>query len=403
MMIRSLLFTLLGALCSINNLFNAPQQTAMICVLAYCILLVRHANAFRWTADSPGKMSTIFEQLEYWWDCAIGDYVNWRRPKVHLPSHWGQLYLILGAPVQHSTMHFIEAMQRMLKAAWRFTSKRADVGLQVMQRISVLRWIHSRLRPSTGTEVDAVGALHDDKVTQAYLTGTLIPKAGVNTTFSEPENGLQQSWNGSLSKALRDLNHPDIPLGHAWHADRAYPRRAGTFVRSGIAAVSVAALPVGCSENCMGNPVNAIFSVFEGAAAAPGAVAPVRESSMLRFIVDFWISYNITGLTAVDQNPPPDRLSARQLNKDDEDVTVIDLAVGRWLVVQPTITASGDSHRESAASYVFQRVKPSAKTVIMDVAELCQPLWAIPYLATLTMQGYSLTRTRASGVQASGL
>ena len=84
-------------------------------------------------------------------------------------------------------------------------------------------------------------------------------------------------------------------------------------------------------------------------------------------------------------------------------MTVIDLAVGRWLVVQPTITASGDSDRESSASYVFQLVKPSAKTLIMDVAELCQPLWAIPYLATLTMQGYSLTRTRASGVQASGL
>lgn len=385
MMIRSLLFTLLGALCSVSGLFEESRQTAMICVLAYTILLVRQANAFRWTAATPGKVSAIFERLEASWGPAISKYVNWLRPKVHLPSHWGQLYLIMGAPGHHSTMHHVEAMQRILKNAWRFTSRRVDAGRQVLQRIGVLRWIHSRLRPSMGNDVDTIGALCDDRVTQAYLTGSLKSQPGVNAAFTEPDEPDQRAWNASLRVALRDLAHPAVPPGHVWHPGRAYPRRGGTFVRTGVTAVSVATLPAGCCENATGSPNSAIFSLFEedeGAASPVGAdMAPVRESETERFIVDFWISYDVTGLSAENPNNPPARqLSEKELNADHDDVKVIDIAVGRMLVEQPSITMTGNAVREEAASYVFQRMKPTAKLAILEVSQLCRPLWAIPFL-----------------------
>jgi hypothetical protein len=44
--------------------------------------------------------------------------------------------------------------------------------------------------------------------------------------------------------------------------------------------------------------------------------------------------------------------------------------------VEPAATSAP---RECAAA-VFQRVKPFAKRVIVDVAQLCQPLWAFPWL-----------------------
>lgn len=236
----------------------------MLCVLVYTILLVRQANAYRWTAESPSRVSFIFERLKHWWDASIEKYVHFRRPKVHLASHWGQLYECLGPPVHHSTMHFIEAMQRILKAAWRFTSKRGDVGRQVLQRIAVLRWIHSRLRPSTGADVDVVGALTADRETQAYLTGISKPVSGVNTVFAFPASISERAWNTSLVNGLRGLEHPNIPKGHIWQLDRAYPRRAGMFVREGVTAASVAVLPLGCVENAF-SPSDAIFSVFEEA------------------------------------------------------------------------------------------------------------------------------------------
>jgi hypothetical protein len=66
----------------------------------------------------------------------------------------------------------------------------------------------------------------------------------------------------------------------------------------------------------------------------------------MRFLVDYWVSYNATGLTAADANASSARrLTQRELNRcetsDGSPLTVIDLAVGRWLVVQPTVTASG--------------------------------------------------------------
>ena len=401
-MIRSLLFTLLGALCSVPDLFNNPLQTALISLLAYSIVLVRHANAICWTADTPGKVSAVYAVLEAWWE-DIEKYVHWKRPKAHLPSHWGQLYERLGAPVHYSTMHFIEAMQRLLKSSWKHTSRRMDAAAQVMQRICVIRWIHNTLRPSTGDTVDPVAALQADRPTQAYLTGTLRAIPGINTLYSEP--GVDQlAWNSSLNLALRTLAHPSIPAAHNVHADRMYPRRAGTFVREGLVAASIAAIPAGCEESKRG-PLNAIFSGYDPVAnpgPAPGGVAAgaaaaaapdasddaVCESDKRYFFVDFWISYDVTGLSAATPNAPPPgrRLRPSDLNASPEEggLMVIDLAVGRWLTVQKSL-AGGDADRETAASYVFRRValKASTRRSMVDLGELCQPLWAMPVLGSV--------------------
>jgi hypothetical protein len=159
-------------------------------------------------------------------------------------------------------------------------------------------------------------------------------------------------------------------------------------------------LPLDCNENPTGAPILAIFSAFDPAVAAqPGGVvaAPIaepeiaRESSSLRFIVDFWFSYDATasGLTPEAPNAMPKRrLKVSELNQspasdsdsDQPPLKVIDLAAGRWVVVQPSITASGDATREGVAAYVFQRVKALAKREILDIGELCQPLWVLPFL-----------------------
>ena len=137
----------------------------------------------------------------------------------------------LGAPVHYSTMHFIEAMQRILKAAWKRTSRRLDASAQVMRRISVLRWIHSRLRPSLDIGLGAVAALLPDKPTQAHLTGVLSVRPGVNSPYMQPNDDVATAWNVALDKALQDLRHSLIPEQHIIQSSRVYPRRAGTFVR----------------------------------------------------------------------------------------------------------------------------------------------------------------------------
>ena len=65
---------------------------------------------------------------------------------------------------------------------------------------------------------------------------------------------------------------------------------------------------------------------------------------------------------------------------------MIDIAVGRDLELQPSITASGNADRERVAAYVFQRVaaKASAKRKVLEVSQLCQPLWAIPFLLNVS-------------------
>ena len=59
----------------------------------------------------------------------------------------------------------------------------------------------------------------------------------------------------------------------------------------------------------------------------------------------------------------------------------VDLAFGRRLEVQQAAAApSGpeDAFRREFAREVFQRVKPAAASCVVDVAQLCQPLWACP-------------------------
>ena len=66
---------------------------------------------------------------------------------------------------------------------------------------------------------------------------------------------------------------------------------------------------------------------------------------------------------------------------------MIDLAVGRWLSKQSTV-ANGNADRENAAKHAaFERVKPApgSKCVIVDLADLCQPLWAMPVLGPVAI------------------
>jgi len=93
------------------------------------------------------------------------------------------------------------------------------------------------------------------------------------------------------------------------------------------------------------------------------------------------MSYDIRGLSDPTPNAPApeDALSTVQVN----DIKfAIDLAVGRRLEVMPTVAAgpAATSAMRECAAAILQRVKPSQKHVIVDVAQLCQPLWAFPWL-----------------------
>ena len=62
----------------------------------------------------------------------------------------------------------------------------------------------------------------------------------------------------------------------------------------------------------------------------------------------------------------------------------VDLALGRYLAVQATVTTAGAaSVREEWAKKVFQRVKPKAALVALDMGFLCQPLFAFPVLGNV--------------------
>ena len=104
-----------------------------------------------------------------------------------------------------------------------------------------------------------------------------------------------------------------------------------------------------------------------------GAPAEVVESTSELFLVDYWISYNTTGLTDMNPNAPPSVLTQAELNKKGD--SVIDLAVGHWLTSPPT----GDPNREVTKD-VFKRVSvgAGAQLTMLDLGELCQPLWAFP-------------------------
>ena len=80
--------------------------------------------------------------------------------------------------------------------------------------------------------------------------------------------------------------------------------------------------------------------------------------------------------TRTNPNAQPSVLTQAELNKKAD--TVIDLAVGYWLTINPNVS-TGDANRE-VARYVLKRVSvgAAARLAILDLGELCQPLWAFP-------------------------
>jgi len=278
-------------------------------------------------------------------------------------------------------MHFIEALQRILKAAWRRTNG-VEPSLQVMERIDLGRYVCGVLLPSIGMESDRIAALEEDRPTEAYLLGSLDPIPGVNTLYDDVAlSNERAAWNRSLVLALKQYIAewaPDcLPKGHILVAGRIIPRGRLFVSRKGICAVRVPVLPRQFTDD--GGAERAIFSMF----SAEGV-----ESRDARFLVDFFISYDIRGLSAESPNAP---VPAKPLSSSERNdiAFAVDFAVGRRLEVQQSVAAASlsgaagvaNSKRREFADAVFQRVKPTgAACVIVDVGQLCQPLWAFPWL-----------------------
>jgi len=376
MMIRSLVFSLLALFCSVGDLFNGMQQTALILTLTRMLLIIRKSNLRRWDASVPASVAILFEKLEADWDDALGVHESYERVKIHLPLHYEDLYEELGTPVHWSTMHFIEALQRILKAAWRRTNG-VEPALQVMERIDLGRYICGVLLPSIGLDSDPIAALAEDRQTEAYLLGSLDAIPGVNALYDGGADltASRAAWDQRLRSALHRYIvewKPDcLPMGHKLTAGRMNARGRVLLSRKGICAVRVPVLPKPFTDD--GGAELAIFSMFE----AEGV-----ESKVDRFLVDFFISYDIRGLSAEAPNAPvPAKpLSSSELN----DLSfAVDLAFGRRLEVQQAVAApsgSEDALRREFAQAVFQRVKPAAACCVVDVAQLCQPLWAFPWV-----------------------
>jgi hypothetical protein len=122
--------------------------------------------------------------------------------------------------------------------------------------------------------------------------------------------------------------------------------------------------------------------VAPGGVAAPAGLleSAQQQSTTVRFVVDSWFSYDITGLADDAGAPPGHRLSLKEQN---DSSMAIDLALARNLVLQASVTATGNQDRETAAKYVFQRVKPATTVIIRGLEDLCQPLWTIPFLESV--------------------
>jgi hypothetical protein len=379
MMVRSLLFGILAALCSIEDLFNDVRQTALVNVFTGQTLLMRFCNARRWTSSTPDDVDDLYSFIAENWDEALGDFVDWERVKLHLTAHWRHLYLELGAPVHWSTQHCIEALQRIIKAAWRRTSK-VNAAEQVLRRIAVLRYIKAVLLPMYGVFADPVSALVPDRETQAYLRGSVKGVAGITALFDNPTPGAETTANTRLRAALRDTGL--VPVQHTIASSRMYWRRSALMSRKGICAVSVPAFPTGARED---EAVHAMFSLFAddaggGAAGVAAAGVPV-ESRAEFFFVEGWISYDISGLSVVAPNAP---VSGVRLTQDEQSSErCVDLAVGRRGSVIPLSAESQLARDRNAAKKVFQRVKLSPKREIVDIANLCQPLLVYPYLGSV--------------------
>jgi hypothetical protein len=402
MTVRSCTFSLLAMLCSVTYLFETERQTALIQVLTCIVLLLQNANLQRWNADVPDRIDAIYAKLKELWPASVGKWTTLDRVIVHLTSHWRQQYTELGTPVNWTTKDFIEALQKVVKAAYRCTNL-VGYELQIMRQLSLDKYIDTVVSPSLAKPDDAdadrrvAPALQRDRATQAYLRGATVKAVpGVNTLFPAPRCPAEFAWNADVDTAMRKcarlLENPRLPPNHCILSPRIIPRNACFVCRKGKVAHSVSAHPEQCVRDVKGATAeHAIFSVFEevgvaanaGGGAAAAAAAPavrVAESKTGRFIVDAWFSYDVRGLSSVNPNAPPPakRPTAKELDED-----CIDLCFCRWLSVQPSVTGSGIAARDEADA-VLQRLKraPGAggKLAILEVGTLCQPLWAFPWL-----------------------
>jgi hypothetical protein len=394
MSVRTCVFSLLATLCSVRDLFTHERQTAMVLLFTACVLLLQNTNQRIWDPAAPDRLDAIFELLAQHWEPAVGKWVRFLRPIVHLPSHWRQQYRRLGTPVHWTTKDFIEMLMHYLRAAYLRTNK-VNPEEQIMTRIGLVRYVETVVEPTLrgsddDPDDDVAAALKQNRRTEAYLRGTTVRAvAGCNKLFSAPSDAAQAAFNGDYTRAMKAcagfLKSPKLPTGHDVANSRIHPRNSCFVSRRGIVARSVPAYPGRCSET--GIAEHAIFSVYEqpaeaAAGVAAAAAAPASqsvESADHRFIVDAWISYDVRGLSAASPNAPlPDEaLTLAQMNGDD----CIDFAIGRWLAVVPSVTGSGYPERDEAGA-ILQRVKPvgAGKLQILELKELCQPLWTFPWL-----------------------
>ena len=92
------------------------------------------------------------------------------------------------------------------------------------------------------------------------------------------------------------------------------------------------------------------------------------------------MSYDITGLSDGTPNAAPigPRLTPAQQNSR---TRAVDLAVGYRLKVYTPLSAAGLGRDH--AEQIFLRCKKSTRLEIMDIANLCEPLHAFPYLGSV--------------------
>jgi hypothetical protein len=113
-------------------------------------------------------------------------------------------------------------------------------------------------------------------------------------------------------------------------------------------------------------------SAAAGVAAAPVSPALVKSETD-RIFADFWIGYNIFGLSDDTPNAyAAERLSVSQQND------AVDFAAGRWPKVVQTFVPGGGGREDTKA--ILQLVAPDGNLTILDPGSIRKPLWAFPVL-----------------------
>jgi hypothetical protein len=186
------------------------------------VILIRKLNLHKWNAATAASIATCYTDMEKHWEAAVGTYKScgFERVKHHIPMHWEDLYEWFGTPVHWSTQHFIEALQKILKAAWRRTNG-VQPSKQVMKRIELGRYISGVLLPSIGLADTPIAALREDRATGAYLTGITNRIQGSNTLFTQSILSKEQiAFNRSLKTAMTD-HHQWGLCRRPWPSSRA--------------------------------------------------------------------------------------------------------------------------------------------------------------------------------------